>query len=297
LLDNSSMADYKYKINKNSSEPITLPAYPAYPACPTDKVCKETFINYAESRVLPDWMKRNLLDRRFKDDVKRYKYLKYAEISLDKSQNCIYSSIRLDGKYIAIGVSVYLDSGELDMHKINLFVYTLPDMELVMDTVHELSDGINIELVDPDIMFFNGGILWQDTDNTCNYEIVSWDRYRLWQYNKKVRDMLYINGSPDGTKFIYEYGFPRNTHSKYKYVWGRNKAHLDVYMNVLDAEPGITDGLFNKYSLDAGTPDKSGLKPLKKFVLESAFRELPAELIIGIFEYMTVDDKLVLLQD
>ena len=72
-----------------------------------------------------------------------------------------------------------------------LTVYTLPDMELVMETMHELSDGINIEVADPDILFFNGGILWQDADNTCDYKIVSWDTYRLCQYNEKVRDMLY----------------------------------------------------------------------------------------------------------
>ena len=122
------MTEYNVTSNKLPVESITHPAFP------TDKVCRTTFINYAEPREIPDWLKRNLLDRRFKDDVKRYKYLKYAEISLDKSQNCIYSSIRLDGNYIAVGVAVplhwdnnpvhtvYLDSSELDRHKINIFV-------------------------------------------------------------------------------------------------------------------------------------------------------------------------------
>lgn len=285
LIKSSGMTEYNVTCNKLPGEPITPPA------CPTDNVDYKTFINYAEPREIPGWLKRHLLERRMHENIDQVKYFKYAEISLDKSQNCVYSSIRLDGKYIAIGTAVYLDSGELDIHKINIFVYTLPDMELVMETMHELSEGINIEVADPDIMFFNGGILWQDADNTCKYEIVKWHTYRLCQYNEKVRDMLYING-PDGTIFFYEYGFPRNTNSKYKYVWGRNKAHLDVYMNALDAEPGITDSLFNKYS-----PDTPGRKSLKQCMLESVFLELPPELITGILGYLTVDDKLALLLD
>ena len=66
----------------------------------------------------------------------------------------------------------------------------------------------------------------------------------------------------------------------------------------MNAEPGLTDGLFNKYSLGSGPPDfTGGPNNLRQLVLESVFQELPPELITGILGYLTVDDKLALLRD
>lgn len=287
----TSMAEYKYKIKKLNGNPITPPAYP--PEYPAPNIMWQTFIDYAGERTIPSWERTHLLKTRVKHNLSNTKYVKYATIRINTVGKCIYSSIKPDGKFIAVAETV-TNSGELDIHKINVYVYTLPEMELVTETLHELNGEITVEVRGAPHIFFNGGILWH---GGYKYNIVTWDTYRLAEYNNTVRAQLYTNGD-DGIQFIYEYGIPLNEASKYKYIWRPYKACVEVYMNALDAEPMIETGLFTKYVPDAGCDDNEpGPNNLKHIVLESMFQELPAELIIGIFDYMTVDDKLELLRD
>jgi len=208
--------------------------------------------------------------------------------------NCIYSSIKHDGKYIALGCTVRLSSGKIDTSRIKVYVYTLPDMIFVNETEHKISgdvyiSGNNCVYISGNNCdyYLNGGIQWLDEEPGYNYYLTNWSN--LYTYQRLIRLKLYIHG--------YDYDYNDNvihndTLGTYKYFVDLNKAQIDVYMNALDAEPGINDELFNKYLLDV-----PGRKSLNHYMLEPIFRELPPELITGILGYIPIEDKLELLLD